>query len=259
MFFVNTRPTERAAALTAAVRAQGIEVVELPLLTLDPLTLSTALKHQFEDMPQAKVIVVVSPIAVEIGMRYLKQLNIPSTELAHIQWIAVGQTTADCLARYGFSSHVPQVETSEGMLMLPVLQQLEYGAKIVFWRGDGGRQFMMQHLTELGYSIENMLLYERKCPDSARIQLENHLNLSALHQSHIVLITSEASWLNWLSLCEPYPDLILHSHYWVLGQRVADIVLQYQQQYEMQKHVCILDNLKTELLVEKLQVQQGKL
>ena len=260
MLFVNTRPVERAAALTAAVRAEGIAVVELPLLALEALPLTMSLKQQLEGMPQVKVIVVVSPIAVEIGMRYLNQLNIPLSELAHIQWIAVGQTTADCLARYGFSSHVPKVETSEGMLTLPILQQLDHGEKIAFWRGEGGRQFMMQHLADLGYCIENTLLYERKCPKSARIQLENHLNLFALHQLRIVLITSEASWLNWLSLCDAYPDLILNSDYWVLGQRVADIIMQYQQQHEMmQTSVDVLDYLKTELLVEKLQVKQGKL
>lgn len=259
MLFVNTRPVERAAALTAAVRASGVKVLELPLLALEARPLTAQLKQQFKDMPEAKVIVVVSPIAVEIGMRYLKQLNISLDALAHIQWVAVGKTTADCLATYGFVSHVPKVETSEGMLTLPVLQTLEQGAKIAFWRGEGGRQFMMQHLTDLGYSIENTLLYERKCPESARIQLQNHLNLFALHPLRIVLISSEASWLNWLSLAEPYPDLILNADYWVLGQRLADVVVQYQQQHEMPPRVHILDALKTDLLVEQLQARQGKL
>ena len=90
MLFVNTRPVERAAALTAAVRASGVKVLELPLLALEARPLTAQLKQQFKDMPEAKVIVVVSPIAVEIGMRYLKQLNISLDALAHIQWVAVG-------------------------------------------------------------------------------------------------------------------------------------------------------------------------
>jgi uroporphyrinogen-III synthase len=36
--------------------------------------------------------------------------------LKHIQWIAVGQATANRLHEYGIEAHVPDVETSEGML-----------------------------------------------------------------------------------------------------------------------------------------------
>lgn len=259
MLFVNTRPVERAAALTAAVRAQAIDVLELPLLALEARPLTADLEAQLKAIIQANVIVVVSPIAVEVGMQYLKQLNIELAELRHIEWIAVGQTTADCLAHYGFASHVPQVETSEGMLTLPVLQHLKNGARIAFWRGEGGRQFMMQHLADLGHCIENLLLYQRRCPESARIQLENHLNSFAIAAPRIVLMTSEASWLNWLALCESYSNIIANSEYWVLGQRLANIVQVYQQKYQLPLTMHILDDLKTERLVAQLQARQGKL
>ncbi len=49
--------------------------------------------------------------------------------------------TAQALAQYGISAEVPKVETSEGMLQLPVLQTLNSGQCLAFWRGEGGRMF----------------------------------------------------------------------------------------------------------------------
>jgi uroporphyrinogen-III synthase len=58
---------------------------------------------------------VVSPTAVDVGMQYLAQSGLKIDDLKHIQWIAVGQATANRLHEYGLK-HVPDVETSEGML-----------------------------------------------------------------------------------------------------------------------------------------------
>ena len=49
-----------------------------------------------------------------------------------IQWIAVGETTAQALATYGISAEVPLVETSEGMLQLPMLKSMNAGTCIAF-------------------------------------------------------------------------------------------------------------------------------
>ena len=64
---------------------------------------------------------MVSPTAVDVGMQYLAQSGLKIDELKHIQWIAVGQATANRLHDYGIEAHVPEVETSEGMLNLPLL------------------------------------------------------------------------------------------------------------------------------------------
>ena len=59
---------------------------------------------------------MVSPTAVDVGMQYLAQSGLKIDELKHIQWIAVGQATANRLHDYGIEAHVPEVETSEGCL-----------------------------------------------------------------------------------------------------------------------------------------------
>ncbi len=97
MLFINTRPQDRAKPLTVALQQQFIEVIELPLLELIARPLSSELTYLYQQLFSAKVIVVVSPTAVEIGMKYLKQLDIQLADLAHLKWIAVGQKTAESL------------------------------------------------------------------------------------------------------------------------------------------------------------------
>ena len=81
---------------------------------------------------------VVSPAAADIGMQYLQQSGISLNDLRQLQWIAVGQTTAEHLKHYGISSQVPKLETSEGMLELDVFRQFNDLHSVAFWRGEGG-------------------------------------------------------------------------------------------------------------------------
>ena len=115
----------------------------MPLLELLPRAWSHDLERLYQQLVYTQVIVVVIPSAVQFGMAHLLQSGLTVSDLQHIQWIAVGQKTAQALAEYGLDSVVPEVERSEGMLQLPVLQNLASDASIAFWRGEGGRQFMM--------------------------------------------------------------------------------------------------------------------
>ena len=123
MLFINTRPAIRAKALTQCLTQAGVVVFELPLLALQARAYTTDLQQQFQQLEHVQAIVVVSPTAVEIGMQYLQRSQLELSALSQIAWIAVGQKTADVLAQYGVEAHVPEVETSEGMLDLPLFSQ----------------------------------------------------------------------------------------------------------------------------------------
>ena len=195
MLFLNTRPADRAADLTQFLQARQIDVLDLPLLELSPMPWSEDLAALYAALASVQVIVAVSPSAVQYGMEGLKRAGLTQASILHIQWIVVGEATAKALQAYGLSSHVPLVETSEGMLDLPVLHQLDNTAKVAFWRGEGGRQFMMDTLRKKGVQLLNFVLYRRQCPEQApRILMEHLLEL----QGYCMLVTSEASWLNWL-------------------------------------------------------------
>ena len=253
MLLINTRPSDRATALTQALQKKGIAVIAMPLLTLTACPLTPHLAAQFQALASAQVIVVVSPMAVRVGMDYVQQTGVSLQALQQVSWIAVGQTTADTLAEYGICSHIPDVETSEGMLELPVLKQVSAPSKIAFWRGEGGRQFMMQQLSEAGHDIENMLLYERAYPESSTVIFHQHLPQLMQSDHTVVLISSEASWLNWLNLIALQPNLSI-AEYWVLGERLAQILSNSVKNSKIK----VLSSLKVEDVLAAVQ-HQGRL
>src|SRR5690606_15173320 len=123
-------------------------------------------------------------------------------DLQPIRWVAVGEKTAEVLREYGVHSDIPHVETSEGMLSLASLQNLPAGTQIAFWRGEGGRQFMMQTLLDQGMQVHNFVLYQRECPASS-VQKMAAVRSRLIQSSEFwMMISSEASWLNWLMLIQ---------------------------------------------------------
>ena len=174
--------------------------LSIAVLELLPRAWDHDLARLYQQLVYTQVIVVVSPSAVQFGMAHLLQSGLTVSDLQHIQWIAVGQKTAQALAEYGLDSVVPEVETSEGMLQLPVLQNLASDASIAFWRGEGGRQFMMDTLMQHGRLILNFILYERHYPNETMQQQAELIQCLSEHNHYVTLISSEASWLNWLAL-----------------------------------------------------------
>ncbi|CAB1207909.1 uroporphyrinogen-III synthase [Acinetobacter bouvetii] len=257
MLFINTRPSNRAEKLSHALRMAHIEVLDLPLLELIARPWSEPLIELYQQLPATHVIVVVSPTAVEIGMAYLDQASITLDQLQHIQWIAVGETTAQALAQYGITATVPLVETSEGMLQLPVLQNLNPNQGIAFWRGEGGRQFMMEQLKQQGMQILNFILYERRCP---LFTLQKRPEISVLlekQSQYAMVVSSEASWLNWLELMQAYPHIIAKGDYFVLGERLYQVVSDYKKNHATCFNITRLSDLKTDSILQQIAAVQG--
>lgn len=253
MLFINTRPDSRAAELTQALQKKGYQVESLPLLELVAQPFSDSLFQLYQQLRGVQAIVVVSPTAVDVGMQYLTQSGLKLDDLKHIQWIAVGQATANRLHEYGIEAHVPEVETSEGMLSLPILYNMQQTGSVAFWRGEGGRQFMMDTLQQQGIQILNFVLYHRQCPEVSYLTFK-HLTQNSIYnlEKWLVLITSEASWKYWLELClknNVQPDCV----YLVLGPRLFQLVKKYHDQQQAHFHIIQLENLSPSGMIHHIQ------
>lgn len=257
MLFINTRPADRAKPLTEFLQAQNIEVLDLPLLELVPAPWSDHLAHLYAGLPSAQVTVVVSPSAVQYGMQALTRSGLSLAQLSHITWIAVGEATAKALLAYGIQSHVPEVETSEGMLDLPVLHQLPDCAAVAFWRGEGGRQFMMDTLEAKGVTLLNFVLYHRQCPKQTFNLLTKNLSHLKMQQRYCMLVSSEASWLNWRQLMAGYDQLLNHAHFLVLGERLYQLLEQDRLTHHFTFSVSQLHDLRKESILEHIALVQG--
>ncbi|MBK0064725.1 MULTISPECIES: uroporphyrinogen-III synthase [unclassified Acinetobacter] len=260
MLFINTRPTVRAEQLNQSLQAKGYEVIDYPLLELIESPYSDELVRLYQQLAQTQVVVVVSPTAAEIGLRYLHRSGIDIQQLKHIQWVAVGKSTADYLARYQLNAEVPAIETSEGMLQLEMFKQPSRLKQIAFWRGEGGRQFMMQHLASQGIEVLNFVLYSRHCPLETVEYLPILTSRILAEQEKVwVLMSSEASWLNWLKLVEALPSVCHRCCYMVLGERLFHILMTYKNQQNAYYSVCRVDDLKPNTVLAQLEKDEGRL
>lgn len=256
MIFINTRPASRADDLTKALNDAGYQVESLPLLELVPQPFSNELQQLYQQLSETQIIVVVSPTAVEIGIRYLQRAGLPLQQLKHIQWIAVGNATAQALAKFNIESHVPEVESSEGMLELSILQQQDHLKKIAFWRGLGGRQFMMQQLQQQGVSLLNFVLYRRQCPENSVVHFPKIIAKLKDRQSVVVLISSEASWNYWQQLCHSSATQV-EWIYMVLGSRLAHLVQATSS--AATNNIIQLDSLSAVEIIQRMCAWQGNL
>ena len=205
---INTRPIERAAPLTCYLQAAGFSVVDIPMLALQPRSVT---KTDIDIMRQwlageYQALVIVSPTAAASGLAVWQQLrdsqnkdesitnhnkhqisqehqeNYESQSNAsglkapsHI--IAVGQATAAVLAderlpiRYDVLQ--PALANNEGMLAMPEIEVLKPGDKLLVWRGLGGRRLLVDTLQARGVHIDSIAWYERTMPKTASAQYQH--------------------------------------------------------------------------------------
>lgn len=251
---VNTRPLERAQSLSHALLAQGYMVTELPLLELVAEILSNRQLQQLAQIIQSVVVIVVSPTAATLGLSQLKQLGIDAQQLS-CQWIAVGAGTASILQQAGLQPLSPMLESSEGILSLPLLQQLPAQSTIMFWRGHGGRQLVLQTLAQAEHQTISINLYRRQLPASAASQYQMLLH----HRPQVLLISSGVSWQNWLTLGEQFGQWLYPAYILVLGERIwqriqADIQQLQHVGQPVHTQVILLKDLSVTGIVAQLEI-----
>ena len=150
------RPSARAAedvetCLNAGWRAEVLSPVEIEAD-------AAGLELLSEQYARADAVFWVSPTAIETAVPYL---NLSDGIKIHI---AVGQGSRRALERYlGRTVIAPHDgNDSEAVLRLPVWNSLPEGARVLFVRGHGGRDFLMNALQEKGFRTEVAEVYFRR-------------------------------------------------------------------------------------------------
>lgn len=150
------RPSARAAedvetCLNAGWRAEVLSPVEIEAD-------AAGLELLSEQYARADAVFWVSPTAIETAVPYL---NLSDGIKIHI---AVGQGSRRALERcLGRTVIAPDDgNDSEAVLRLPVWNSLPEGARVLFVRGHGGRDFLMNALQEKGFRTEVAEVYFRR-------------------------------------------------------------------------------------------------
>lgn len=232
---LNTRPQDRAQPLSDCLTQHGFVVINLPLLGFERCTEQVEDRHKYQPAQPYDVVIVVSPIAAEYGLQTLQQQQQSLSAYAK-HWIAVGQATAGVLAQAGIHAQVPQLENSEGVLALPRLQ-LPKGARVLVWRGHGGRELIQRTLFDQGVQVETLELYRRHLPKSS---VQTWQDLST--KPDVVLLSSGEAWRNWQQLAGAFannPVLLVY------GERLVELLTSQAQ-------VIALASLQPEQVLQAL-------
>lgn len=150
------RPSARAAEDVETCRRTGWQAEVLSPIEIEAD--AAGLARLPEQYARADAVFWVSPTAIETAVPHL---DLSDGIKAHI---AVGQGSRRALERYlGRTVIAPDDgNDSEAVLRLPVWNSLPEGARVLFVRGHGGRDFLMKRLREKGLQTELVEVYFRR-------------------------------------------------------------------------------------------------
>ncbi|WP_230655705.1 uroporphyrinogen-III synthase [Psychrobacter sp. I-STPA10] len=263
LLFVNTRPSERGSDLTDKLSAAGMDVVDLPLLSIQPLPFDApdAQKMQQLLVGSYRILVVISPTAARMGLAQCPQDYVPDCVV-----IAVGEATANVLRQRGWQVQCPDESSNEGMLNMPMIQQLQSDNGVLIWRGAGGRRLLVDSLQERGIQVDIIEWYVRCCPKSLTQDYQQLCQKITEQQYNpiVVLISSGEAFLHWQTVVNHTTPCTVHSStfaynietlsldldnffYLVLGERLSRQVKALGLRY------MSLDNLHSTHVLQQLQ------
>lgn len=241
-----TRPAGPASdGLCTLLRARGYSTHTQPMLELHAAQeLTSAQRCLVRDLDQYHHVVFISANAARFGLDCL-QSSWPQWPTG-LHWYAIGDATARLLSARGIRALVPGEEmTSEGLLALPALQQLDKH-RILIAKGEGGRGALLKAFTERGAQVDELACYRRECPQLAAGELAARLQR---WQPAAVLISSGEGLQNFTQLLRPAESTTVGATYMVVP---SDRVARMAQEMGF-RNICIAKNASDDAMIRALE------
>ncbi|HEY0288363.1 MAG TPA: uroporphyrinogen-III synthase [Pseudomonas sp.] len=176
-----TRPAEESQALAQVLADVGVFSSSLPLLEIQPLTVTPENQTIIYNLHQYCAVIVVSKPAARLGLEMLDAIW-PQPPMQ--AWFTVGAGTAQILEDYGLSVSFPEHgDDSEALLDLPQLQQAINSPypKVLIMRAEEGRELLAERLREQGISVDYLPLYRRNLPQYPAFTLAQRVQAERLN------------------------------------------------------------------------------
>ena len=211
------RPEPDASRLAGRFRDAGADVCVLPLIERQPLPETPERRTLVLGLDEFSHIIAVSPFAARLLLDAIDTWW-PQVPVG-IRWYGVGAGTAAVRARHGLSPRrPPEGWTSEALLALPSLQQLE-GEKVLLARGENGRELIRETLESRGARVIPLPLYRRFRPELAPEQVRAALQGFA---PEAIIVLSGETLNNLIALCANYSHNLYDRLLIVPADRVAE-------------------------------------
>lgn len=195
---VITRPVDQAQALATLLSRNGARPIVVPAIEIQDLEDSSALNAAIDALDGYDLAIFISPNAAAKGCEAIRaRRNMPS----RLRVAAVGGGTAAALKALGVRAVISPHEgaDSESLLRVPELQNVA-GARIVIFRGVGGRELLRETLIARGAQVDYAECYRRVRPEIDVASLLQSWNAGDIDA---VVVTSSESLRNLHDLLGP--------------------------------------------------------
>lgn len=229
-----TRPEPQGHELCAFLQKQGATTYYIPTLEIKPRAINLSFFS-----PDIAIFISANAVKYYPYVLFSKS----------VKYFAVGVATAVALMERGVIAEQPEKNASEGLLVLPDLQNVR-GKQIAIFCGVGGRSLLYETLKKRGAQCQRYEVYERCCAKSEANRLQ--LLLKTIKLDYVICTSGE----NLLCL-EKLAGMMVARLYdiplVVISKRIADIA--FSQGF---KQVLVIDNfIDNQSIVQQLMIWKG--
>lgn len=193
--FISTRPQGQSVELAQLLADEGADLVELPLIQIQPAQLSAEKKIWLNNPNNFQWLVFTSPNGVRFFFRNLKNKKLPKS----LQIGVVGHKTEKVLNQYGYqAAFVNPGNTGEDFAeaFFQKIKNKDEKPKVLLSLGNRARNVIQDKLKKHATCIR-INIYETVSVDKAD---ENILELIRQDQYEMVIFTSPSGIENFLKL-----------------------------------------------------------
>ena len=169
---VVTRARAQASGLSAALRALGADVIELPAIRIEPRLDAPEVREAVADLHSYALVCLTSPNGVRLLFEAMTAQGRDARALANATVAAIGPGTAAALAEHGvIADVVPQRFVAEALVESLAAVEV-HDRPVLVARAAEARDVLPDALAERGARVDVAALYEtvREDPDSAAIE-----------------------------------------------------------------------------------------
>ncbi|MHA0857052.1 uroporphyrinogen-III C-methyltransferase [Paenibacillus sp. CMAA1364] len=195
-----TRARSQSSELANRIEELGGEPYEFPVINMvkptDPQEIHD-LQLSFAELEAYDWVFFTSVNGVEFFFQHLKEQGRDIRSLFGAKVVAVGPATAEALIHRGIiPEHLPEVYQAEGMVEM-FGDQLQPGQKVLLPRGDKGRKWLPEKLTEIGLEVTDTVTYHTVITEDDDIEL---LRMFEEDRIHAITFTSSSTVSNLLTI-----------------------------------------------------------
>ncbi|SIQ72775.1 uroporphyrinogen III methyltransferase / synthase [Paenibacillus macquariensis] len=195
-----TRARSQASELASRIEELGGESYEFPVIEIvkpsDPIEILN-IEKSFSELESYDWIFFTSVNGVSFFFQHLQEQGLDIRSLHRAKIVAVGPATAEALKlRSIMPEQLPERFQAEGIVEM-LGTRLEAGQKVLLPRGDKGRMWLPEKLTEMGLDVTNTVTYHTVITGEEDDELLRMFDESGIHA---ITFTSSSTVTNFLTI-----------------------------------------------------------